>query len=303
MTMDLLRKGKVKDVYAVGEDQLEFRYSNRISVFDKIIPSDIPRKGEVLCRESAYWFEQVEDELDIRTHFRELAAPDRMRVDRVQVIHDYDAITEDTTNFLIPLEVIVRHYAAGSFIDRIEKGKLDPTDAGLPAGEVPEYGTKLPEPFVEFTTKLEKTDRPLTEEEAQGISGLTDDEFQRVKDAVLRIDALIEETVEPRGLVHVDGKKELAMDPDRELMVVDSFGTHDEDRWWDKAAYDQGEIKEMSKEFVRQHYRDTGYHKRLYDARDAGEKEPDIPPLPPELVERVTELYVDGFEQMTGRTF
>jgi phosphoribosylaminoimidazole-succinocarboxamide synthase len=301
--MELLRKGKVKDVYEVDEDTLEFRFSDRVSVFDKIIPTDIPEKGEVLCREAAYWFQEVEDEGIVDTHFRGLAGPRRMQVDRVDVIDDYDAITRETTNYLVPLEVVCRHHAAGSFIDRIEKGKLDPTEAGLPAGEVPEYGQELPEPFVEFTTKLESTDRPLTDEEAKDIAGLTDDELETLKETTLAIDALIEEQVEPRGLVHVDGKKEFAYDADRNLTVVDSFGTHDEDRWWDKDAYENGEILERSKEFVRQYYRETGYHERLYDARDAGEKEPDIPPLPDEMIERVTELYVDGYERMTGDGF
>lgn len=300
--MELLRKGKVKDVYAVDEDTLEFRFSDRISVFDKIIPTDIPQKGEVLCREAAFWFEEVED-LGVPTHYRRLAGPKRMQVERVDVVDDYDALTPETTNYLVPLEVVCRHYAAGSFIDRIEKGTLDPREAGLPEGEVPEYGTKLPEPFVEFTTKLESTDRPLTRDEARDISGLTGEELQEIEETTLAIDARIEEQVEPRGLIHVDGKKEFAFDEDRDLMIVDTFGTHDEDRWWDKEAYEDGEIRERSKEFVRQYYRETGYHEELYSARDAGEKEPDIPPLPDEKIQEVTQLYVDGFERMTGESF
>ncbi|MCK5625476.1 phosphoribosylaminoimidazolesuccinocarboxamide synthase, partial [Candidatus Bathyarchaeota archaeon] len=66
--MRLIKSGKVKDVYAVNDKELEFEFSNRISVFDKIIPSEIPNKGETLARTSAYWFELIQ-KLGISTHY------------------------------------------------------------------------------------------------------------------------------------------------------------------------------------------------------------------------------------------
>ena len=90
---------------------------------------------------------------------------------------------------------------------------------------------------------------------------------------------------------------------DRKLMVIDTFGTLDEDRWWDAEEYAKGNIVELSKEFVRQYYRETGYHKALYDAREKGEPEPDIPALPQEIIDRVSKLYVDMYERITGEKF
>ncbi|MCQ2079473.1 MAG: phosphoribosylaminoimidazolesuccinocarboxamide synthase, partial [archaeon] len=87
------------------------------------------------------------------------------------------------------------------------------------------------------------------------------------------------------------------------LMVIDTFGTLDEDRWWDAEEYAKGNIVELSKEFVRQYYRETGYHKALYDARDNGTPEPDIPALPQEIIDRVSKLYVDMYERITGEKF
>ena len=85
-------------------------------------------------------------------------------------------------------------------------------------------------------------------------------------------------------------------------MIVDVFGTADEDRWWDRARYEAtGEMVELSKEAIRKHYRETGYHKALYDARDAGEAEPDIPPIPGALVDEVSALYRSIADQMTGK--
>jgi len=101
----------------------------------------------------------------------------------------------------------------------------------------------------------------------------------------------------------VDGKKEFAMDEKRRLMLVDTFGTADEDRFWDLEAYQQGKQVELSKEFVRQYYRKTGYHQALMDARGAGRPEPDIPPLPADVAKQASDLYVGLFERLTGEKF
>ena len=300
--MKFLRKGKVKEVYEASPTELEFVFTDQISVFDKVIPSLVPHKGETLCRTSAHWFRVVES-LGLKTHFLKVVDGDRMRVRRVDVIADYAKITPRTTNFLIPLEVIARYYVAGSLNDRFQKGKVRPEDVGFPSGHVPKYGEALPEPFFEVTTKLEKVDRELTWDEARRISSLSDDDLEELKETVLRIDERLNADVRQRGLIHVDGKKEFAFDERRRLMVVDTFGTADEDRFWDLAAYERGEHVELSKEFVRQHYRQIGYHKKLYEAREKGLAEPDIPALPPDVLEKVSALYVSLFERLTGEPF
>ena len=300
--MRFLRRGKVKEVYEVSKTELEFVFTDQISVFDKVIPTLVPHKGETLCRTSAHWFKLVEG-LGVRTHFLRVLDGNRMRVRRVQVIPDYDTITSKTKNFLIPLEVIARYYVAGSLHDRIKAGKIRPADAGFPTGHAPRYGEPLPRPFVEVTTKLEKVDRELTTAEALAISKLSPAEYDDLVKAVLMIDDRLNTEVRKRGLIHVDGKKEFAMDPERRLMLVDTFGTADEDRFWDLEAYQKGEQIELSKEFVRQYYRKIGYHQALMEAREAGGPEPDIPPLPEEVTKQVTDLYVALFERLTGEKF
>ncbi|MBI2445571.1 phosphoribosylaminoimidazolesuccinocarboxamide synthase [Candidatus Micrarchaeota archaeon] len=300
--MDFIHKGKVKNVYAVDEKTLEFEFSDRVSVFDKIIPSDIPFKGETLCRTSAHWF-GVCQKAGIKTHFLKQTAPNKMHVKRVQVIHDYSKINSNTRNYLIPLEVIVRYYAYGSLYDRILEGQITAPQLGFPKGHAVQKAEALPEPFFEVTTKLEKTDRPLQKDEAMKMAGMSVREWDDLKEAALKIDSHINREVRNRGLVHVDGKKEFAFDEDRQLMVVDTFGTADEDRFWDLDEFDAGRHVEKSKEFVRQHYRETGYHEALYAARKAGTHEPDIPALPPELVQQTSQVYVELFEQLTGQKF
>ena len=300
--MQHIMTGKVKEVYAIDDDTLEFAYTDHISVFDKIIPSMIPHKGETLCRTAKYWFNLLTKE-GINNHFISEPSKDRMDVKRVQIIRDYSKIDQNTKNYLIPLEVICRYYAAGSLLDRLKSGKVKPEDLGFEPGHEVKKGEKLPKPFVECTTKLEATDMNLTTEEAKKMAGLTDEEYDNIVATTLRIDEIIAREAGKRNLIHCDGKKEYAFDKERKLMVIDTFGTLDEDRWWDAEEYAKGNIVELSKEFVRQYYRETGYHKALYDARDKGEAEPDIPALPQDIVDRVSKLYVDMYERITGEKF
>jgi len=297
--METQHSGSVKEIHVIDDSTLEFEFTDRISVFDKLIPSTIPGKGESLCKEGKFWFEKTAS-LGVKTHFIGLSAPNRMRVRRVNIIRDYDAISSSTTNYLIPLEFIARHYVAGSLFDRIQKGKVAAEDAGFEPGHKVRYGEKLPRPYVETSTKLEKIDRLLDIDEALSISGLSQEEYDNIVTIILKIDAAIEEEVSKRGLIHVDGKKEFAFDENREIMIIDVFGTADEDRYWDKDAWENGECVELSKEFVRKHYEQTGYKQELYKARDEKRDEPPIPPLPEDLVQDASKLYADMLYKLTG---
>ncbi len=298
-----IRKGKVKEVYDRG-DSLQFKFTDQISVFDKVIPSMIPHKGASLCATSIHWFDSTSDIVD--NHFISHDGPGRMTVRKFDVISDYSKIDGSTTNYLIPLEFICRHYAAGSLLDRLNSGKVDPTFVGFPAGHTVKYGEPLPEPFFEVTTKLEEIDRNLGLEEALDISGLSMEEYEHIREVVLKMDEVIAREVGGRELIHVDGKKEFAFGPERELVVIDTFGTADEDRFWDSHRYDLGEHVELSKEYVRRFYRDTSYHATLMEARDSGvpmSEEPPIPPLPDEMVEKVSNLYLDMYNRLTGKMY
>lgn len=302
MERELLKKGKVKEVYVLDDKQLEFKFTDQISVFDKVIPTNVPHKGETLCKTSAHWFE-VAKNIGVNTHFKNIAGPESMHVKKVDIISDYAKLNPETKNYLIPLEFICRHYVAGSLMDRLKNGEVKPEEVGFPQGHVPVYGEKLPEPFFETTTKLEAFDRKLSIDEAMEIAGLKEEEFLKIKDTVLEIDEKIGEDVQKRGLIHVDGKKEFAFDSERNLMLIDTFGTADEDRFWDAEKYKEGKFVEMSKEFVRQHYRSIGYLEELEDARKKGEIEPDIPPLDEDITKLVSQLYIDLYERITGEKF
>jgi phosphoribosylaminoimidazole-succinocarboxamide synthase len=295
--LKLLRKGKVKDVYEASDGELEFQFSDRISVFDVVIPNRIPRKGEVLCRIGALWFNELEN-LGIRTHFLELMGPSRMRVKRTRVPKEYTDLPR--SDYMIPVEWINRHYVAGSIHRRLRDGDISPRSVGFETDDVPAYGERLPIPFFEQTTKFESHDRIIDKQETLELGGLTEGEYDELRNVVSTIDDLIEKRVSRADLTHVDGKKEFAFDENRNLMIVDTFGTPDEDRFWQRSKMEQGKFIEMSKEPVRMYYESTGYLGDLTKAREEGRPDPPIPALPESEVESIAGLYADVYERIAG---
>lgn len=294
--MEPFKVGKVKEIFDEGETLL-FKFTDKISVFDKIIPSLIPNKGESLCRTAAYWFKVAEDSAHVKTHFREMPAPNEMRVTKYFVpAHKGNPFEVE---YVIPIEFITRYYVAGSLYDRMKSGEIKPIEVGL--NSMPKYGDELDDPFFEMTTKYEKFDRPLTQGEAMELGGMSNSELTEIKEVIYKIDRRMNKQVRQRGLIHVDGKKEFAFGVSRVPVVIDTFGTADEDRFWDLSQYEEGNLVELSKEFVRQYYRQTGYHKKLYAARESASEEPEIPALPEEMIKKTSDLYRSMFERITGQ--
>lgn len=301
---EMIYHGKVKQVWTTDDpDVIEFRYTDQISVFDQIIPSLVPRKGESLNRTSCHWFELVEKEAICETHIVEMSGPDRVRARRFNVIREPGAIPRDAENVFVPLEVICRHYLAGSGWRRYKRGEVTAEELGFTPGTDVQEGAKLPSPYLEVSTKFEKFDRLLDRKEALEISNLTDEEFDSILEIVLKVDTVIEREAAKSGLIHVDGKKEFALGKGRKPVLVDSFGTLDEDRWWDAEAYEKGEIVQLSKEFVRGHYIESGHHAELSEARKNGGEEPPIPALPQPIIDKTATLYEEMFERLTGQRF
>ena len=298
----MLYQGKVKQVWSTNDpDIYEFRFTDQISVFDQIIPSLIPRKGETLNRTTAHWFKLVEEEGICGTHLIELNAPDRCLVRRVDVIKEPGMVPRDAEWVFVPLEFIVRHYLAGSAWRRFQRGDLSAEDLGITDEAI--YGQKLPKPLVEVTTKFEAYDRFVDRQEALEISNITDEEFDSIIEACLKIDAVIEREAAKNGLIHVDGKKEFALGPGRKVVLVDTFGTLDEDRWWDAEKYAEGEQVELSKEFVRTHYIETGHQAELESARNENREDPPIPALPDKIIQQTADLYSSMYERLTSNKF
>jgi len=316
--------GSVKDlvVLETPKDSCgkgRFIFSNRYSVFDYgEMPDKIEGKGESLCLMSAFFFERLE-ERGLQTHylgvledgvlkrFDELnGASNIMEVKLVRVIHperrsgfyDYSIFSSLKGNFLIPLEIIYRNSIpeGSSLLRRIESGEVKPEDFGLK--EI-KPNMKLERPIIDFSTKLEDTDRYLSYVEAKRIAAMSDEEFEELLKIAVQVDELITERLSKIGIENEDGKIEVAFDERRELMVVDAVGTPDECRF----RYDGFEV---SKEFLRKYYRRTEWYERVKEqkGRENWRELAGAPPkLPEELRKLVSELYMSLCNEVTGRKF
>src|SRR5215831_9807693 len=130
------KRGKVKDIYDIGNGRLLFLFTDRVSAYDVVLPTMIPRKGEVLCKLAAFWF----DHLNVANHMVNVTGPNRMIVRNLK---------------MIPVECVVRGYLYGSLYDRLAKGEVR-----IPIEPV--LASKLPEPMFDPTTKSDVKDEPIT---------------------------------------------------------------------------------------------------------------------------------------------
>ncbi len=319
--------GSVKDLEVLVEPKEDlmgegvFIFSDRYSVFDwGEMPDLIPKKGEAIAILGAYFFERLEKE-GFKTHYKglledsktkrlsELKSPsNKMVVSLVRVIkpsfedgkYDYSVFKSLYGCFLLPLEVIYRNYlpAGSSVFKRLKQGSLKLEDLGLT--KFPEPDEKLNSPFLDFSTKLEVTDRYLTSSEAQEIAGLKDKELEELKDMTFRANEIITEEFERIGLVNQDGKFEFAFDPKRNLMFVDVLGTLDECRFvWSDIP--------VSKEIARIYYRKTKWYKDVEEAKkkdryrwkEICNSKPE--PLPAKLKELISQIYCACTNEITQR--
>lgn len=274
--MKLIKKGKVKDIYDLGDNKILFIFSNRVSAFDVILPSMIPFKGEILCRLSAFWF----NFLDIPNHLLEIIRPNKLVVRKLNVI---------------PIECVVRGYVYGSLYERIQKGEVKLLISTLAA--------KLPEPFFDPTTKFEKKDRVITKEEIIAKKWLSEEEFEWIKQKSVEIYAKMLEKANKVGFILADVKFEFGKTEEGKILLADSIGP-DEFRLWSKENYSPGKKQEsFDKQPVRDWLIKVGYKNALDEARKMGKPLPKPPKLPEELIKEVSKKYIYVFEELTGEKF
>ncbi len=296
----LIRKGKVKEVYQVAPDTLEFHFTDNIVVFNKNIPDEVPRKGETLCKTSAYWFETAED-MGFNTHFIRKSDDDKMEVKKVQDIEKYGQMDKKSRSCIIPLEFISRYFLSDSLYDKLVEGTVSHEELGFEGH--PDYGDRLPEPYIEIKSKVEDEKKELKKDEVLTLTGITKAEYQEIIEVILELDESIKKNAERNDLLHVIGKKEFAFDEEGRLMIVDSFGSVDQDIFWEMEDYKEGEFIPKHKKILKEYYQEIGYHDELKEARNSEEKEPPIPSLSDEMIEKISEYYVNIMKRLTDEKY
>ncbi|MBI4173086.1 MAG: phosphoribosylaminoimidazolesuccinocarboxamide synthase [Candidatus Aenigmarchaeota archaeon] len=294
--------GKVKNLRIIkppNEHEMGvgiFDFTDDYSIFDYgKMPDTIPGKGESLCRMSCWNFEQIA-RLGIYHHYRRMVGPMSMEVNLVRVLlPGQDQITTATVNYLIPLEVIYRNSLTenSSLYKLFQDGKRDYHDYGLE--RMPKTGERFENPIMDFSTKLEKIDRPLTQQEAMAIAGLTQDDMRKVRRIVLKVNDFLNQKAGEIGIEHVDGKVELAMDPERHVMLVDVFGTPDENRFLLNGF-------QLSKQVLRDHYQRLPWYQEFESKKRLPQAQwPTPPKLPAQTIQAVGEMYKAVCEKWTGQ--
>jgi phosphoribosylaminoimidazole-succinocarboxamide synthase len=272
-----IRSGKVKDIYDYDDEHLLFHFTDRVSAFDVVLPTTIPRKGEVLCRLGAHFFET----LGIPNHMVRLDGPDKMVVKKMS---------------MIAVECVVRGYLYGSLMERLTKGQVE-----LPVEKV--LASKLPRPYFDPTTKSEVKDEPITEDEIVAQGRMSREELDRVRQTTFEVYDILGKRAAEAGFIMADLKLEFGKDRDGKILLGDSIGP-DEFRMWPAKSYSPGKSQESyDKQPIRDWLISEGYKSRLDQARKAGSPAPPAPRLPGWLVDETAGRYAAVYETFTGKSF
>jgi phosphoribosylaminoimidazole-succinocarboxamide synthase len=270
----LLHSGKIRDVYGDGDDIILVA-SDRISVYDVVLPTLIPDKGKILTALSLWWFRQLEDVVAHQVISDVVPAEFAGRAIRCRRLR------------MVPVECVARGYLTGS-------GLRSYYDTGAVSGvELPEgliEASRLDEPIFTPTTKapVGEHDEPMTFDEVADEVGPSTATLLR--DITLEVYRRGSEIAEKRGIIVADTKIEVGFDSDGVLRIGDELLTPDSSRFWPLEGWSPGRIQpSFDKQFVRDWAVSTGW-----------DKQPPAPEIPPEVVEATRAKYVEAYERITG---
>jgi phosphoribosylaminoimidazole-succinocarboxamide synthase len=288
-----LRSGKVRDLYAVGEDRLLLVASDRLSAFDVVLPTPIPDKGRVLTGVSRFWFDRTADL--VANHLVGVAPEDipgfaggRAEPGEAAELRGRMMLCRRVDP--LPIEVIVRGYLAGSgWKDYGRTGAVCgiPLPAGLRESE------RLPEPLFTPSTKAEEGhDENISIDQAADLVGR--EVAERVAELAIALYRRGAEIAEPAGVILADTKFEFGIDrATGELILIDEVMTPDSSRFWDASDYEPGRAQaSFDKQYVRDYLETLEW-----------DKTPPGPELPGEVVAGTRARYVEAFERITGASF
>ncbi|PYR78674.1 MAG: phosphoribosylaminoimidazolesuccinocarboxamide synthase [Acidobacteria bacterium] len=277
-------RGKVRDIYRVGDDLLIVA-TDRISAFDYVLGSGIPDKGKVLNQLSAFWFERVGGLVPhhvITTDVDRFPAPLKPHAD---VLRGRAMLVRRTRP--IAIECVARGYLSGSgWKEYQQMGRVCGIE--LPRGL--KESDRLPEPIFTPATKAESGhDINISEEEAGQIAGR--ELIARLKQLTLEIYRRGAAHAETAGIIVADTKVEFGLARDEEIVLIDEVLTPDSSRFWPREQYTPGQGQpSFDKQYVRDYLEQIRWN-----------KQPPVPSLPDAVVQRTREKYVEAFRRLTGR--
>ena len=280
--LTLLRRGKVRDLYAYG-DELLIVATDRISAFDVVLPTPIPWKGAVLTQLSRFWFGMMRDL--VPNHLVSADAgefpPDLQRHREVLDLRSMLAVQAE----MFPIECVARGYLAGSgWTEYRESG----TVCGIPLPPGLRECDRLPEPVFTPATKAE-SGHDLNISYAEAARMIGEDQASRLRDLTLAIYARAAEYALSRGIIIADVKFEFGV-YNGEIILCDEVLTPDSSRFWPRDRYEPGKSQpSFDKQYVRDYLEEIRFN-----------KQPPAPELPPRVVEGTTAKYLEAYRLLTG---
>jgi phosphoribosylaminoimidazole-succinocarboxamide synthase len=265
--------GKVRELYALDDERLLLTASDRISVFDVVLPTEIPDKGRVLTGLSGFWFARTKE--IVPNHLLTIREDGRSMECRRLV--------------MLPIECVVRGHLSGSgWKSYRETGEV----CGIALPEGLRESDRLPEPIFTPTTKADEGhDEPLTAEQAAGLVG--DERFAEAERISIELYRTAAEYAAGKGIIIADTKFELGLDEQGNVVLGDEAFTPDSSRFWPADEYEPGGTQpSYDKQFVRDYAESLGW-----------EKTPPGPELPDEVVTGTRARYLEAFEQITDIPF
>jgi phosphoribosylaminoimidazole-succinocarboxamide synthase len=284
--LQLLQRGKVRDVYEVDPEHLLIVATDRISAFDCILPTPIARKGEVLTALSRFWFERLGHVVPNHLVTAEIAEMPEAVKGLGESLRGRSMFVRRTAVF--PIECVVRGYLSGSgWKDYLRTGEV--CGHRLPPGL--RESEKLPEPIFTPATKAEEGhDENISEARMSEILG--QETTAALRDFSLRLYTEASEYARTRGIIIADTKFEFGRDKMGRIILIDEVLTPDSSRFWPASQYEPGKSQpSFDKQFVRDYLETLAWN-----------KQPPAPELPPEIAQATTERYLEAYRLLAGES-
>jgi phosphoribosylaminoimidazole-succinocarboxamide synthase len=283
-SLKLFKRGKVRDVYEIG-DKLLIIATDRISCFDYVLPTAIPDKGKILTRISLFWFAFLKDIIDNHLISADIDDLPEGAVGAKQDLKDRFMLTKRCK--VIPFECVVRGYISGSAWKEY-RVKKSVGGMRLPAGL--KESDKLERPIFSPATKAEEGhDENVSFDYMKAKLG--NELSQKIKDISIALYKKAQSYVEQKGIIVADTKFEFGLDGDK-LILIDEVLTPDSSRFWPKEHYTPGGSQvSFDKQYVRDYLNSLDW-----------DKNPPVPSLPEEVVEKTRAKYLKALEIVTGKT-
>jgi phosphoribosylaminoimidazole-succinocarboxamide synthase len=280
----LQNRGKVRDVYDL-DDKLLMIATDRISVFDVVLPTSVPYKGIILTQLSNFWFNKTKDIINNHIIVDDFnAMPSHIK--KFSELKGRSILVKKAEPLLV--ECVVRGYITGSAWNAYKNGE---TICGITLPEGLVESDKLPEPLFTPTTKaMTGHDEAITEEQMRKQFG--DDLTETLKNVSLETYNFAEKEARKKGIIIADTKFEFGI-LNGEVILIDELLTPDSSRFWPVDNYKRGgPQKSFDKQFVRDFMTSIGW-----------DKNPPAPEVPEDVVRETTKKYIEAYEKITGKKF